>query len=80
METTNKTDLQAFTLVGPTNEDTVLDPIAVLHLDNRLSCVPFQLFQLKPICNKFNVLRFGHGEAILALASPRSWHQGEGEA
>ena len=29
-------DFQALTLVGPTREDPVLDPLAVLHLDNRL--------------------------------------------
>ena len=30
----NKTDLGALTLLGPTREDPVLDPLAVLHLDN----------------------------------------------
>ena len=31
-----KTDLQALTLVGPTKQEPVLDPLAVLHLDKRL--------------------------------------------
>ena len=30
----NKTDLQALTLVGPTRQDPVLDPLPVLHLAN----------------------------------------------
>ena len=30
----NKTDLGALTLLGPTREDPVLDPLAVLHLNN----------------------------------------------
>ena len=28
-------DLQFLTLVGPTGDNLVLDPLAVLHLDNR---------------------------------------------
>ena len=30
-----ETDLQALTLVGPTRLDPLLDPLDVLHLDNR---------------------------------------------
>ena len=37
----NRKDLQALTLVGPTRNNPVLDPLAVLHLDNQL----FMLFQ-----------------------------------
>ena len=33
---TNEKDLQALTLVGPTREKLILDPLAVLHLDTRL--------------------------------------------
>ena len=32
----NKTDLRALTLVGPTRENQVQDPLAVLNLDNLL--------------------------------------------
>ena len=32
----NRTDLRALTLVGPTGKNPVLDPLAVLCLDNRL--------------------------------------------
>ena len=32
----NRKDLQALTLVRPTQKNLVLDPLAVLHLDNRL--------------------------------------------
>ena len=32
----NIKDLQALTLVGPTREDLILDPLGVLHLDNQL--------------------------------------------
>ena len=32
----NKTDLLALTLVGPTRNNPVLDPLAVLQLDNQL--------------------------------------------
>ena len=32
----NSKDLQAVTLVGPTMENPVYDPLAVQHLDNRL--------------------------------------------
>ena len=32
----NIKDLQALTLVGPTRENLILDPLSVLHLDNRL--------------------------------------------
>ena len=32
----NKSDVQALTLAGPTREDPVLDPLAVIHLDNQL--------------------------------------------
>ena len=30
------TDLRTLTLVGPTRDNPVLDPLAVLHLDNQL--------------------------------------------
>ena len=33
----NTKDLGALTLVGPTREDSILDPLAVLHLNNWLS-------------------------------------------
>ena len=29
-------DLQALTLVGPTRENLLLEPLAVLHLDNQI--------------------------------------------
>ena len=32
----NRKDLRALTLVGPTRNNRILDPLAVLHLDNRL--------------------------------------------
>ena len=32
----NRKDLQALTLVGSTRDNPVLDPLDVLHLDNRL--------------------------------------------
>ena len=32
----NRKDLRALTLVGPTWDNPLLDPLAVLHLDNRL--------------------------------------------
>ena len=32
----NRKDLLALTLAGTTNKNLVLDPLAVLHLDNRL--------------------------------------------
>ena len=32
----NRKDLQALTLMGPTRDILVLDPLDVLHLDNRL--------------------------------------------
>ena len=35
----NKTDLQALTLVGLTGQEQVLDPLAVLHLDNWLCII-----------------------------------------
>ena len=30
----NRKDLQALTIVGPTSDNPVLDPLAALHLDN----------------------------------------------
>ena len=33
----NRKDLRALILVGPTRDNPVPDPLAVLHLDNRLS-------------------------------------------
>ena len=35
----NRTDLQALILVGPTDTSPVLDPLAVLLLDNRLCMI-----------------------------------------
>ena len=32
----NRKDLRALTLVGPTRDNPLLDPLAALHLDNRL--------------------------------------------
>ena len=32
----NRKDLQALTLVGPTRDNLVFDPVAVLHLDKKL--------------------------------------------
>ena len=32
----NRKDLRALTLVGHTRDNLVLDPLALLHLDNRL--------------------------------------------
>ena len=32
----NRKDLRALTLVGPTRDNPVLDPLVVIHLDNQL--------------------------------------------
>ena len=39
----NRKDLRALTLVGPTRDNLVIDPLAVLHLDNQLG--PFLALQ-----------------------------------
>ena len=48
----NRKDLQALTLVGPSRDNQVLDPLAVLHLDNRLLEVSIDLFWVffMPFC------------------------------
>ena len=47
----NRKDLQALTLVGPTRNNLELDPLAVLHLDNKL----FRNGVMQ-ICQKFDPL------------------------
>ena len=45
----NRKDLQALTLVGPTRENPVLDPLAVLHLDNWLCMKNSRIFTVVQI-------------------------------
>ena len=40
-----KTDLPDLTLVGPTREDPVLDPLVVLDLDDRLYIISLLYFE-----------------------------------
>ena len=39
----NRKRLMSLTLVGPPKDIPVTDPLAVLHLDNQLLCLPFNL-------------------------------------
>ena len=41
----NRKDLEALTLSGPTRDNPVLDPLAVLHLDNRLYLILNMLYR-----------------------------------
>ena len=50
----NIKDLQALTLVGPTREDLILDPLAVLHLDNQLSRICQAMSSWLTIKHSFN--------------------------
>ena len=49
---TNIKDLQALTLVGPTRENLVLDPLAIQHLDNQLFRIKNKILVSDNICSK----------------------------